>query len=183
MNGPHPPFNGINLISGSPTVFTIPWHHLLLQAGRNDQFFNSKGGGEEREKKYQRKESSIFASPCKGTRRGINSNFWMDGGPRFCRKKKKKKTRSKLATVVQRNYTCHVNIHKRRIRQTVRTMPSLRYLAYTCGKNCHFIEPRVPAVFKRNSARGKMRFVALTFFLSFFFVEIPKIRKNFLAKL
>lgn len=89
MNGP--PFNGINLISGSPTIFTIPWHHLLLQAGRNDQFFNSKGGGEEREKKYQRKESSIFASPCKGTRRGINSNFWMDGGPRFCRKKKKKK--------------------------------------------------------------------------------------------
>lgn len=103
----------------------------------------------------------------------------MDGGPRFCRKKKKKKTRSKLATVVQRNYTCHVNIHKRRIRQTVRTMPSLRYLAYTCGKNCHFIEPRVPAVFKRNSARGKMRFVALTFFLSFFFGRDSENSKKF----
>lgn len=148
MNRPPPPFNGINLINQR---LANSFYYPLASSSpaSRPKFFNSKRE-REKEKKYQRKESSIFASLVKA--RYENSNFRMDTMEAL--DFAARKTRSKPATVAQqRNYTCHVNIRKRSIRQAIRTMPSLRYhsrVARTAVSSNHVFQ-----LFLNESPRGE----------------------------
>ena len=121
----------------------FPW-----QPDRNDQFLfasnypslNLKERGKERKEEYLAQESSTRrVATFLSLQRNEKARYKFEFSTRHCAEMEASLlsrevldfglAKNKLRLVVQRNYTCRVNIHKRTVGQLYRA-PSLRYILH-----------------------------------------------------